>query len=284
MLSRKMVAFEANIALLMASQCCLWTFTFKDVLMPRVAARLWSILLQRLRRACPEFSGVRVFEIHPGVWDEFSHGLHVHLVSCDFFSDRIMNSIIRSSGFFGRWERKPITTRRGAYYIGKYLQDKRPSCLRGMRLQQTFGPRDYTRIKDIIIESTRARVWKVLARDVPGWALKKVHGGIGFTRKLQMVAAMEFQICDKGLVWNEYFQNFVPYGPPRSEWAYDPDGREDVRYERRQAVCREALDSYGPPSPAEERLIEKIGYMGFVISRQMARESAESREIYQLHS
>jgi len=215
MLARRLLAFELNIARLMLSQCHMWTFTLKGVWTPREAARHWSNLLQLLKKYNPGWSGIRVFELHPGKWDEFSHGLHVHLVSTNFYSDKLMHSIIRGTGLWGRWDRTMLLTHAGAMYIGKYLRKKRPPALHGMRLQSCFGDRDYTRIRDVMCECMRGRVWKQLAREIPSWSRLMKDGGIGWTRKNELVAHECFRIVDRGLVWHPEYRAYVVYGPQR---------------------------------------------------------------------
>lgn len=198
MISRRTIAFEANIARVLLKQCCLFTFTLVDTISPQEASKRWTRLLAAMRRYNREWSGVRVYELHPGRWKEFSHGLHVHLVSHVFFSDRVMQRLCKHYGF-GRWERKHIFDHQAAYYIGKYLNDKRPGALRGMRLQSCFGPYNWTRLRHIIVDSMRSRCFRACARrsfgDGRNWEDRS------WPERLQLVARLQFDVIQHNLRW-----------------------------------------------------------------------------------
>lgn len=227
-----MLAFEANIWSLLKRKCCMWTFTLKDCHEPRAASKMWTKLLRRLREANPEWSGVRVYEFHPGRWGEFSHGLHVHLVSCRFFSDRLMHAIVKNSPW-GRWQRDELVNQHAAFYIGKYLNKKRPGALHGMRLQACFGLDDYTRLRDIVIESRRGQCFRQLIRE-------DEERGVEFAKRpwvdrLSMVRHLEFSVIEHGRQW---LPDKCEFSPPPDRFAH-----------RRKYVNAEFLD----PGAAQSR-------------------------------
>lgn len=211
MLTRRIVAFEANITRLLASQCCLWTFTLADTISPREASKRWTKLLAALRKHDPKWAGVRVFEMHPGAYGEFSHGLHVHLVSHCFFSDRVMKAFCAKHGW-GHFDRRLIFDPVAALYVGKYLNKQRDGALHGMRLQSSFGPFLWTRLKDVIVESIRTRCFKRAA--TIDWGDGRKWDQRGWMEKLALVAKLEWQVIVDDLDWDEETQCFVPSHPP----------------------------------------------------------------------
>ena len=67
-----------------------WTFTLKNTVSYKQFRKDWNSLATIIKRECPGFRGLRVFEVHPGkeVYDisshsvvETSHGLHVHVLT-----------------------------------------------------------------------------------------------------------------------------------------------------------------------------------------------------------
>lgn len=226
MLSRRTFAFEANICRLLTRQCSLWTFTLKEVLTPREASKRWTKLLAALRKHDRQWAGVRVFELHPGAYGEFSHGLHVHLVSHCFFSDRVMKAMCESHGW-GHFDRRLIFDKTAALYIGKYLDKDRDGALFGMRLQSSFGPYLWTRLKDVMIESIRTRCFRAAA--VMDWGDGRDWDKRGWMEKLQLIARVEWMVIVEDLEWCEettQFRRTLQTGPDR--FAY----RESEIYEQ----------------------------------------------------
>lgn len=224
MLTRRIVAFEANICRLLASQCCLWTFTLKETIPPREASKRWTKLLAALRKHDPLWAGVRVFELHPGAFGEYSHGLHVHLVSHRFFSDRVMKTFCESHGW-GHFDRRIIFDKHAAFYVGKYLNKDRDGALFGMRLQSSFGPFVWTRLKDVIIESIRTRCFRRAASI--DWGDGREWDRRGWMEKLALVARLEWTVITNDLEWDEESQCFFsPLGIPWRLPATAPEHAE----------------------------------------------------------
>ena len=211
MLSRRIVAFEANIARLLLKQCSLWTYTLKDTIEPREASKRWTKLLKALREHSPDWCGIRVFELHPGHYGEFSHGLHVHLVSHCFFSDRVMKAFCEAHGW-GHFDRRLILDDKAAFYIGKYLNKQRPGALKGMRLQSCFGPFDWTRLRQVVINSIRGNCFRAAA--VRDWRDGREWDQRGWMEKLQLVARQEWEVIADNLDWDPEAQQFYPPPPP----------------------------------------------------------------------
>lgn len=139
-----------------------WTFTFPLVIHPKDGAGKWQDLCRELRRSLG-FRGVRVFELHPN-----GHGLHVHVVTPDFYNVSEVRNISNRHGF-GRIHVKQWDTEdaeQAASYMGKYLNKSVKSwggiSLRGMRWWGVFGMDDQVRVKDVWVESTRRKLWDIL--------------------------------------------------------------------------------------------------------------------------
>lgn len=215
MLSRRTLAFEANICRVLLSRCCLFTFTLAETICPRVASKRWTVLLAAMRRYAPSWAGVRVYELHPGRWDEFSHGLHVHLVSHVFFSDRQMVELCKRYGW-GRFERTRIRRKEAAFYIGKYLDKKRPGAFKGLRLQSSFGPFPWTRLRDIVIEHIRSRSFRAAASR--RWPDGRDWSDRSWPEKLALVSRVQFEAIAENLEWCPDRQDYLATGPraPRS--------------------------------------------------------------------
>jgi len=159
MLSRRLYCLRANISRLDARRCYLWTFTFGEAI-DYVELRVrWNRLLTYLRRQLPQWSGIRVYEVHPGKWGEYSHGLHVHVV-CNRRHDV---NLIRQTAKLAGWGRVHVTRcKKGhAHYIAKYLHKARPDALKGWRLWATFNMPERTRLADILIESERGSMFRL---------------------------------------------------------------------------------------------------------------------------
>jgi len=230
MLTRRYFAFRSNVQRLGGAYLSLWTFTLVDVVEPKEFTKAWNRLLTYLKRHQPKWSGVRVYELHPGKWGEFSHGLHVHVVTNKFFDLTWVLKIAKSAGW-GRIHWQPLTRPESAEYIGKYLNKKRPGALKGMRLQATFGMR-FTRLRDIEIQSTRARLF----RSAPEMAFPDGRKWIerNWMEKLQLVARLEWEVVARGLEWCDTRRAFASD-------PFDPD---------RLAALRERCDAvYDDPNP-----------------------------------
>jgi hypothetical protein len=172
MLSRSLFCLQSNITrLASAGRCYLWTFTRRDAEDYIKTRGAWNKLLTYLRRRLPEWSGVRVYEVHPGKWGEFSHGLHVHVVCNKFFCVDEVRAATKSAG----WGRVHVArVRKGSeHYVTKYLRKKRPAALKSWRLSAVFGMPDRTRLADCFCDSLRARLMRVVHR----WHKRLTWGG-----------------------------------------------------------------------------------------------------------
>jgi len=140
----------------------LWTFTFAECLPVLELRSRWNHLLTLLRRALPNWCGVRVYEEHPGKYEGLTHGLHVHVITNRFFDVTVILGLARSSGW-GRINVKRI--KKGAErYVAKYLGKRRPAGYKGWRLWASFGGGfRRTRVADIVVDSFQATVARYLA-------------------------------------------------------------------------------------------------------------------------
>jgi len=168
MLSRRARCFEEN-ALRLASggRLYLWTFTRKTADDYAVTRKGWNHLLSKLRLRYPDWMGLRVYEVHPGKWNEFSHGLHVHVMCNARFDVDVIRSIVRNVSGWGRIHVVRVKTSHWRY-LTKYLWKPRPDCLKGWRLWAVFGMPDRVRLCDILIDSLRARLFR-FAASCPEW-------------------------------------------------------------------------------------------------------------------
>jgi len=153
------LAFTATVDRLTEGRLYLWTFTFAEVVIPEEVRLRWNRLLTYLRRKLPQWCGIRVYELHPGRWGEFSHGIHIHVVTTRFQDIRIVLHQARQAGF-GRVNVKRIPRAR-APYIGKYLQKRRPALLKGWRLWAAFGPTSRSRCADWENCGMRSTLWRM---------------------------------------------------------------------------------------------------------------------------
>jgi len=153
------LAFTATVERLTAGRLYLWTFTFCDVVAPEEVRTRWNRLLTYLRRSLPSWCGVRVYELHPGRWGEFSHGLHIHVVTTRFQDIKVVLRQGKLAGF-GRINVKRIPRAR-AGYVGKYLAKKRPAMLKGWRLWAAFGPTDRSKCRHWENCSMKSTLWRM---------------------------------------------------------------------------------------------------------------------------
>jgi len=153
------LAFTATVERLTEGRLYLWTFTFKEVVVPVEVRQRWNRLLTYLRRRLPAWCGIRVYELHPGRWGEFSHGLHIHVVTTRFQDIRVVLHQARLAGF-GRVNVKRIPRSR-APYVGKYLQKRRSPLLKGWRLWAAFGPTARSRCSDWENCGMRSTLWRM---------------------------------------------------------------------------------------------------------------------------
>src|SRR5690606_10184413 len=115
---------------------------------------------KELMRVFPSLFGLRVFEIHPGGTaagypsDDYSHGLHIHLVTHLWMDAAKVQAISRRCGWGNADVHLGDDATRTAAYMAKYLQKmgrERPPSLKRWRLWSAFGAKrgfDYTRVSD----------------------------------------------------------------------------------------------------------------------------------------
>jgi hypothetical protein len=145
----------------------LWTFTLPVKLPVPDACALWTSLCRELVRKVG-FSGVRVYEMHPG-----GHGLHVHCVVGERYDVNDVREVCKRIGW-GRVHVKAIASE-NAGYVGKYLRKaKRCEELRGRRLWAPFGPFRVIacRVRNVEVDSPQIRIYRRL--DVP--RIAHAHG------------------------------------------------------------------------------------------------------------
>jgi len=180
MQTKRLLLFSTHITRLAATgRTYLWTFTLREAVDYTVCRIAWNRLLTYLRRRNPSWSGVRVYEVHPGKWG-ISHGLHVHVLTNRFHDIQGVRSVCLNSG----WGRCHVTrVRKGReFYVMKYLSKTRPEALKGWRLVATFGMPDRSRMSDIICEGLRPALMRLAAR----WARS-----VRWNTRLSMVARWE---------------------------------------------------------------------------------------------
>jgi hypothetical protein len=133
----------------------LWTLTTPDVVELKVISHRWLTFLKRFKRAFPQVSGVRVFELHA---EEFSHGWHVHFV----LGERIDVGWVRENAEacgFGRVNVVRVPAKQSEY-VAKYLtKQDRLHWMKGARLWGRWGPFKGTRVADIVCKSPATRAF-----------------------------------------------------------------------------------------------------------------------------
>ena len=174
----------------------MWTFTFKEVLDVKATRAKWNHLLTLIRRTWPDLAGLRVFEMHK------SHGLHVHLVTNRFIDVNIALVLAKKAGW-GRIHVQRIPVER-AGYLAKYLSKQRPECLKGWRLWAGFGAWEWTKVRDVIFDSTFCRIYRA-CRDWLGW-----KGNKNFSQRMRLVQLLEHRTIEEG--WLAGYASFQkPY-------------------------------------------------------------------------
>ena len=238
MLSRRYIAFMSNVDAIANGKnrkLHLWTFTFADAVDVVELRTRWNKLLTYLRRWNPRWSGVRVYEMHPGKWGWRSHGVHVHVITNERFDITGVLKCVKQAG----WGRTNVTKvpydRR--FYAGKYLNKARTPCLKGWRLMACFNLPAWSRLRDIVLNSTRSRLFRHCAgmSDMTGnsWDQMPWH------HKLEMVAAAEWSVIARGLVWCPEQESYLsPLGDP-------------FRFRRPVPLLLSVPPSFKPARPAD---------------------------------
>ncbi|PTX93832.1 hypothetical protein DB345_19845 [Spartobacteria bacterium LR76] len=162
----------------------MWTFTFSDVLEIKETRKLWNHLLTLLKREWPDLCGLRVFELHE------THGLHVHLVTNRYIRVELARKLAKKAGW-GRIHVMRINAE-GAKYLAKYLSKERETCFKRWRLWAGFGKWDWSRVKDIDLESPKGTIWKACAKTYQ-W-----QGNRGFRDKRALVDFLYHRTIEEG--------------------------------------------------------------------------------------
>lgn len=144
-----------------------WTFTLPFEASPLETCALWDALRRRLVKSLG-FSGIRVYEFHPG-----GHGLHVHVVTWGYYDVRLVRVISDAVG----WGRIHVVKIRGrnrsricdylAKYVCKFMRTKSSLYVKGMRIWGVFGKIPVSsryRISDIVCKSVFCEFFSWLRR------------------------------------------------------------------------------------------------------------------------
>jgi len=193
MLGKRFLAFMDNVnAIAKGGRLYLWTFTFADAVDYTALRVAWNRLLTYLRRKLPDWSGIRIYEVHPGKWD-VSHGLHVH-VTCNRRHDvNLVRAVCKSAGW-GRVHVKRLRAK-DRFYAGKYLAKmKRPAALRGWRLVGNFNLKGATRLIDIFVNGLRPSLFRL------GHATG-LFNGLKWSEKMALVASWSWQRIAGETLW-----------------------------------------------------------------------------------
>lgn len=133
-------------------RCYLWTFTFREVLPLKTAAKLWSYARRDMVRQL-SYCGVRVYEIHPG-----GHGLHIHVVTSNYYRVEAIRAICNKHGL-GRIDVVRIPPS-DACYVCKYLaKQNRAPCLKGFRMWGAIGDIHAVKVKNIVLVGHLSYCW-----------------------------------------------------------------------------------------------------------------------------
>jgi len=151
-MKKSQITFEFAAQSLAKDGLYFWTFTFAEILPIKDTRKRWNHFLTLLRRRWPNLCGLRVFELH-----EF-HGLHVHLLTNRFLDVNEARKLAQKAGW-GRIHVMRANADTGKY-LAKYLSKEREPCFKGWRLWAGFGNWDWSRVKDIEIESSLGTIWK----------------------------------------------------------------------------------------------------------------------------
>lgn len=183
-MNKSQAAFQLSAERLAEQGLYMWTFTFSEVLSIKDTRKRWNHLLVLLRRKWPDLCGLRVFELHE------SHGLHVHMVTNRFIWVEDARKLAKQAG----WGRVNVmrTNAHAAKYLAKYLSKEREPCFKRWRLWAGFGKWDWSRVKDIHLESPRSVIWAA-CKIAFQW-----EGNHGFRDKRNMVEFLYVRTIEEG--------------------------------------------------------------------------------------
>lgn len=192
-----MSSFRSQIACRFAAEavasqgrCYLWTFTTGSVVTGRQISEVWQAFSERMMKEFPGWSGVRVFELHPG-----GHGWHVHFVTGRYVWVRLARRVAQLAGF-GRIHVKRVAAS-SAGYVAKYVS-KSAERDPGMRLWAVVGKKAlqsagvaWSRVCNIVWECEEADVVR------RAWAFVSQLTG-NYRAKAEFVSAEVMRwICDR---------------------------------------------------------------------------------------
>jgi len=159
--------------------------------------RRWNNLLRRLKRLHPDWSGLRVFEEHPGGFWGRSHGMHVHCVTNARFEVAPIRARCIREGWGRchviRWKSKNGTT--AGAYLAKYLTKKRPPHLKGWRLWAAFNLPNYTRVAQVKRECQYSFIWRYLSG-------REDFACQGYFEKSRRVSEIAWRSVAEGITWD----------------------------------------------------------------------------------
>jgi hypothetical protein len=178
-MNKSKAAFLFSAERLAAGKLYMWTFTFAEVLSLNDTRSRWNHFLTLMRRRWPLLCGLRVFELHE------QHGLHVHLVTNRFIDVNETRRLAKAA----RWGRIHVTRIpvERAQYLAKYLTKDREPCLKSWRLWAGFGKWDWSRVKDVLLETPRGAIYR-LCQESLRW-----NGNRGFHHRTMLVEQL---YCD----------------------------------------------------------------------------------------
>lgn len=173
----------------------MWTFTFAETLPVKETRKRWNHLLTLIKRTWLKLAGLRVFELHK------HHGLHVHLVTNRWIDVYVARRLAIQAGW-GRINVKEIPSDR-ARYLAKYLSKERPECFKHWRLWAGFGDWEWTRVKDVELDTVFSRVYRS-CKEWMGWT-----GNRGFFTRMALVHELELRTIAEN--WES---GLGPHGKP----------------------------------------------------------------------
>lgn len=144
----------------------MWTFTVADVIDVSEFARRWKNLITALRRAFPDWRGLRVWEWHRAT-DSFTRGLHAHFLTPGWFDVNLVRPIAERCHFGRINVVNAVSKDAASRYMAKYLGKQQGSAgVPGLRRWAAVGGKEFratmTRVKDVQILSTFGDIWRWL--------------------------------------------------------------------------------------------------------------------------
>jgi len=208
----------------------MWTFTWRKAQAVKESAEQWSKFVHDrssgLTASFPSMSGLRVFEMHPGI-DGRSHGLHVHLVTDEFLPIDIIRLKWNKFADGGRIHVVKVKAQ-AAHYIDKYLCKERDECLRGYRLWSAIGKCNNTRNSDIVVHSEFTDAYKFMASAITGFTRLSFGTRAVLVRRFMMGGSIAEAFAAQGIQqdhWQQVKQEMEYYAGlnDRFDGAFDDE-------------------------------------------------------------